>query len=89
MRSIRLQPIMNGVRRTAIPKDKVNGWKHTCNVYDIHFYRRGSIGYILTPNDPDGATLEKFDYSTCKYLDIHDYDDFHKFYTIKLETIDK
>ena len=82
MRIIRLQPRLDGTNRTAVPKRRVNGWKHTCNAYGIHFYRRGNIGYILTPNDPDGATLEKFDYSTCKYLQIYDYDDFYKFYNI-------
>lgn len=72
---------MYGKHRTAVPKDKVNGWKHTCNAFGIHFYRRGSIAYICTPADPDGALLEKFDYSIGRYLDVS-YDEFHKVYGI-------
>ena len=61
MRSMHLQPVMNGKLRIAVPKEKVNGWKHT-SAYGIHIFTRGHIGYILTPDDEKGAMLEKFDY---------------------------
>ena len=50
MRSMHLQPVMNGKLRIAVPKEKVNGWKHT-SAYGIHIFTRGHIGYILTPDD--------------------------------------
>ena len=84
MRSMHLQPVMNGKLRIAVPKEKVNGWKHT-SAYGIHIFKRGHIGYILTPDDEKGAMLEKFDYKHYKYLDVYDYDtEFRKFYDIKV-----
>ena len=84
MRSMHLQPVMNDKLRIAVPKEKVNGWKHT-SAYGIHIFTRGHIGYILTPDDEKGAMLEKFDYKHYKYLDVYDYDtEFKKFYDIKV-----
>jgi hypothetical protein len=83
MKKLKLQPVMNGKLRTAAPKEKVNGWKHT-TAFGVHFYRRGKIAYILTPDAPDGAELEKFDYSKACYMDIHSYEDFTKFCDIKV-----
>ena len=82
MRKIHLQKVMNGKRRIATPKEKVNGWKHT-SAYGIHIYTRGHIGYILTPDDENGAMLEKFDYKNYHYLEVYSYDEFTKFYDIK------
>ena len=83
MRIMQLQPVMNGKLRIATPKEKVNGWKHT-SAHGIHYFRRGNVGYILDTNPKDGATLEKFDYKHHKYLEICDYDEFIKFYDIKV-----
>lgn len=84
MRIITFQPVMDGKLRTATPKSKVNGWTHTCSVFNIHYFRRGRIGYILDTDEEGRATLEKFDYTTGKYVDV-DYDEFYKFYDIKSE----
>lgn len=82
MRQMNLQTVMDGKIRIATPKEKVNGWKHT-SAYGIHIYTRGHIGYILTPDDENGAMLEKFDYKNYKYLDVYDFEEFTKFYDIK------
>ena len=76
---IEFQPTMDGVKREAIPKEKVNGYTHTesCN---IHFYSRGHISYMVDCNN--GCTLEKYDYSKACYLPV-DYNDFHHFINIK------
>lgn len=82
MRVMRLQPIMNDELRVAIPKDRVSGYKHS-TAYGVHIYTRGKIGYIVTPDEVEGATLEKHDYSKHEYLDVYSYDEFTKFCEIK------
>lgn len=82
MRAMYFQEVMDGKRRIATPKEKVNGWKHS-SAYGIHIYTRGHIGYILTPDDENGAMLEKFDYKNYKYLDVYSYEEFTKFYDTK------
>lgn len=85
MRIVQLQTIVDGKRRIAVPKEKVNGWRHTSG-WGIHIYARGHIGYIVDtePENGGGATLEKFDYKRFEYLDIQSYDEFRKFCDIKV-----
>jgi hypothetical protein len=74
MKAIKFEKIMDGVERRAIPRAKVNGWKHT-DANGIHFYRRGDIGYMW---DEHEQTLERFNYSRCVYECLK-HNDFHKF----------
>ena len=83
MKFIQLQPMMSNKFRIATPKEKVNGWKHTV-ACGLHFFKRGNIGYILTPDNKNGAKIEKFDYQNHKYLTLSDYSEFTKFYDIQV-----
>lgn len=82
MKMVKFQPIMDGVKRKAAIKEKVNGWNHS-EYSDIHYFRRGKIGYIINAIT-DEVEFRKFDYSESRYLDVT-YEEFHKFIDIKVE----
>lgn len=80
MRKITFEPIMDGWKRKAIVKDKVNGYKHT-EAKGIHFFQRGSVVYTINTYT-EAVILEKYDYSEAHYLSVN-YDDFRKFIDIE------
>lgn len=84
MRKIIFEPIMDGWKRKAIVKDRVNGYKHA-EAQDIHFFQRGNIAYIVNVHN-EAVTLEKFDYSKAHYLSV-EYNDFRKF--VDVEKVEK
>ena len=73
------QPVLDGRMRIAVPKEKVNGYKHE-KINSIHIYRRGNIGYIID-TFTTAVTIKKYDYSTAQQLYIT-YDECHKFIDI-------
>lgn len=81
MKEIIFQPILDGVKRTAIVKRNVNGYNHTENL-GIHIFKRGKIGFIIDTNS-DNVSIRKFNYNTATYEDLY-YEHFHKFIDIKI-----
>lgn len=79
MKEIVFQSILDGVKRTAIVKRNVNGYKHTENL-GIHIFKRGKIGFIIDTNS-DNVSIRKFNYNTATYEDLY-YEHFHKFIDI-------
>ena len=89
MKSIVFQPVINTfvngeVKRKAIVKTKVDGWKHEEH-FHVHIFRRGKIGYIINTLTEE-VELKKYNYSTETYCDV-EYEDFHKFIDIRRESI--
>lgn len=82
MRTIVFAPILDGKKRKAVVKEKVNGWKHT-EKHHIHFFSRGKISYLINTLTYE-CELRKYDYSKACYCDVT-YDDFHKFIDIITE----
>lgn len=80
MRKVIFEKVMNGIERVAIPKEKVQGYRHSYS-FGIHYYRRGHKQYMVDTNDGE-CVLEKFDLRWCRYLDVS-YDDFHRFIDIR------
>lgn len=84
MIKITFEPIMDGWKRKAVVKDKVNGYKHT-EAQGVHFFRRGKVAYIIDTHSLS-VTLEKYDYSEAHYLSV-EYNDFSKF--VDIEKVEK
>lgn len=82
MLKITFQPVMNGIKRTAEPREKVNGYNHT-QKDNVHLYRRGNIAYIVDTTTEE-VTIQKFDYSTSEYKNIS-YEEAHKFINIIID----
>lgn len=80
MRIVKFDKYLDGIKRKANPKYKVNGYKHII-VKNIHFYHRGNIVFIVDMSD--GCTIEKFSYETYSYLCVT-FDDFHHFVDIEV-----
>lgn len=79
MKKIVFQPILDGIERIAIIKERVNGYKHTEDS-GIHIFKRGKIGFIIDANS-ENISIERFNYYTASYEHLG-YEHFHKFIDI-------
>ena len=76
---IEFEPVLNGKKRQAIPKQKVSGYKYS-SVRDFHFYKRGDVIFCF---EESTGVFDKLDCKNKKNLSVT-YADFHRFFDIKV-----